>query len=278
MIIVKLKGGMGNQMFQYALGRAMSLRYNVNLKLDTSFFYLDFKNTTKRIYSLDLFNIKVKTFKINKVITYIISVFRKIVKNKGVEKNFQFDPEVFSWGPNVLLDGYWQSPKYFAGYEDIIRKDFTLKNPLPQNIQNLMNEIESKDSICIHVRRGDYVGNKYHEVVYIEYYKKAIDYISKIKNMEKIYVFSDDIEWCKANMSFEFETMFVGDEYAGSKSEGHLFLMSACKYFIIPNSSFSWWAVWLNTNKDKIVVAPQKWFTDESINTNDLIPENWIRI
>ncbi|MCC7160285.1 alpha-1,2-fucosyltransferase [Candidatus Nomurabacteria bacterium] len=278
MIFVKLKGGMGNQMFQYALGRAMSLRYGVDLRLDTSFFYLDYKTITKRSYSLDVFNIKAKTFTINKFITYIISFFRKIIKNKGVEKSFQFDKEVFSFGPNVYLDGYWQSPKYFVGYEDVIRKDFTLKNPLKQNIKNLMDEIKSKNSICVHVRRGDYVGNKNHEVVDGEYYKKAIDYISKIKNIEKIYVFSDDIKWCKGNIFFEFETMFVGEAYSGDKSEGHLFLMSACKDFIIPNSSFSWWAAWLSTSNDKIVVIPQKWFPDESINTNDLIPENWIKI
>lgn len=278
MIIVKLKGGIGNQMFQYALGRVMSLRYGVDLKLDTSFFYLDFKTITKRSYSLDVFNIKAKIFRINKFITYIVLIFRKILKNKGVEKSFQFDPEVFSLGPNVLLDGYWQSPKYFAGYEDVIRKDFTLKNPLPQNIQNLIEEIESKNSVCIHVRRGDFVGNKHHEVVDIEYYNKALDYISKIKNIENIYIFSDDIEWCKNNFNFAFPSVFVGEEYAGEKDAGHLLLMSKCKDFIIPNSSFSWWAAWLSTNKEKIVVVPPKWFSDESINTNDLIPENWIRI
>ena len=97
-------------------------------------------------------------------------------------------------------------------------------------------------------------------------------------SVEKIYVFSDDIEWCRANLSFGIPTMFVGDEYAGEKGEGHMYLMSKCKYFIIANSSFSWWGAWLALFKDKIVICPKQWFGDASIDTSDLIPESWIRI
>jgi hypothetical protein len=142
----------------------------------------------------------------------------------------------------------------------------------------LIEVIKKENSLCIHVRRGDYVGNKYHEIVGKEYYNKGIDYISSKIKIDKIYVFSDDIKWCEENMHFDYPTMFVSDEYAGQKAEGHMALMRACKYFIIPNSSYAWWASWLSESKDKIVVVPKQWFTDEKINSDDLIPEGWIRI
>ncbi len=287
MIVVRLQGGMGNQMFQYALGRVLAIKNSTELKLDTSFF--DIKTTPIRVYDLDVFNItaNIATKKDipvmyrlfnNKFIIKLISTFKKITKNKGQEKCFSFDSNILSSGSDMYIDGYWQSPKYFAGFEDVIRKDFTLKNPPAQNIQTLSEEIINNNSLCIHVRRGDYVGNKAHEVVDAEYYKKGIEQVSKMTTIEKIYVFSDDIEWCKNNLKFEFPTMFVDESFAGAKGEGHMFLMSCCKSFIIANSSFSWWAAWLCNNLDKIVVCPKTWFPDSTIDTSDLIPESWIRI
>lgn len=275
MIIVRLQGGLGNQMFQYALGRALSMKNKTELKLDTSFF--DLKNVPKRNYDLDVFNIK-GNLTTNKYINHIIYFFKKLIGHKGQEKYFAFDPNILSIGPNAYLDGYWQSSKYFKGYEDQIREDFTLKNKPTQNIQVLAGEISKINSVCVHVRRGDYVGNKNHEVVGPDYYKKGIEQISKLKTIEKIYVFSDDIEWCKSNLKFEFSTIFVDDSFVGAKGEGHMYLMSKCHNFIIANSSFSWWAVWLNESKDKIVICPKQWFPDNTINTSDLIPSEWIRI
>ena len=111
-----------------------------------------------------------------------------------------------------------------------------------------------------------------------EYYLRGIDYISKKTPIEKIYVFSDDANWCKENIKFEFPTMYVDDEYAGMKGEGHMYLMSKCRNFVIANSSFSWWGAWLSSYENKIVVCPKQWFGDVSIDTNDLIPEDWKRI
>lgn len=281
MIIVRLKGGLGNQMFQYALGRALSLRHDVSLGIDTSFY--NSASKPKRQYDLDVFNIVAKILNKNDTpIFYRIcrknKFLNKIIKHKGKEKFFNFDPQILSFNGDLYLDGYWQSPKYFESFEDEIRKDFTFKNLPAQNTEDLAREIENANSLCIHVRREDYVGNKNHEVVNKEYYLKGIEYIKNHTLIDKIYIFSDDTEWCKNNLQFEFPTMFVGDEYAEEKSEGHMFLMSKCKNFIIANSSFSWWAAWLSHNKEKIVICPKQWFPDESINTSDLIPENWIRI
>ena len=289
MIIVRLKGGLGNQMFQYSLGRVLSLRHNTELKLDISFYDLNLKNVTKRDFDLNVFNIGgeiarksdipllLRVYN-NKIIIDLISMVRRIIKSRGQEKSFSFDSSIFRAGKDVYLEGYWQSPKYFKEYEDVIRKDFSLKNTPTQNIQNLAKEISSTEALSIHVRRGDYVGNPNHEVVTEDYYEKCIKEVSKTKRIEKIYVFSDDVDWCKNNLSFSFPTMFVENEYAGTKGEGHMFLMSLCKYLVITNSSFSWWAAWLCAFKDKIVICPKKWFPDESIDTSDLIPKEWIRL
>jgi|SRR3989344_3444027 len=274
MIVVRLKGGLGNQMFQYALGRVLAIKNRAELKLDTSFLNLNFKSITKRTYNLDVFNIKVGITRSS----YFISMLRRIFKSSGQEKSFAFDKNVLDLRGNVFLDGYWHSPKYFAGFEEVIRKDFTLKNPLPSNIQILAEEIKKTNSLCVHVRRGDYLENKYYVAVNNEYYKKGIDCISEKTSIDKIYVFSDDIKWCRNNLSFEFPAMFVDDEYAGSKGEWHMYLMSKCRNFIIANSSFSWWSAWLANYSDKIVVCPKQWFGDASIDTSDLIPESWIRI
>lgn len=295
MIIVKLKGGMGNQMFQYAIGRALSIKYDVPLGLDLDML-LDrtprpkFHRFTFYDYNLDIFNINPQILPQNKIpflyrkifkgkIGLYFNYFKKyFIKNNGEEKYFHFNPYIFSVGPDVYLDGYWQSPKYFESIEDIIRKDFTLKNELSENIKTLKKEIEENKSLCIHVRRGDYIGNPVHDILDKEYYNKGIEKIKEITQIDKVYVFSNDIKWCKENLSFPYSTMFVDEEYRGAKDEGNLFLMSACHNFIIPNSSFSWWAAWLSSYKDKIVIVPKQWFGDKNINSEDLIPKEWIRI
>lgn len=291
MIIVRLKGGMGNQMFQYALGRALSIKNNTELELDITFL-LDRTpraNFTFRNYDLDLFNIKAKissqveissfyrilTSKLGLFLNYF---YKKFIRLDGVEKSFNFDENILNLKDGCYLDGYWQSYKYFEDISDIIREDFILKNPPSLKIQNLKEVIEKENSLCIHVRRGDYVGNKNHEVVGREYYDGSVLKLRSLVRIDKIYVFSDDIKWCEENMKFDLPVMFVGVEYSGIKDEGHLFLMQSCKYFIISNSSFSWWGAWLSNHKDKVVIVPKQWFPDISINSDDLIPKEWIRI
>ncbi len=287
MIKVLLKGGLGNQMFQYALGRVLSISNNTDLELDTSYLDLEIKNVTKRGYDLDVFGVEInyienntpfifKTFK-NKTLTNLFLMIRKVFKVKGQELSYSFNPEILNIGRDAYLSGYFQSYKYFEKYKDQIIKDFTFKN-IPNNIEVLGGEISNTNSVCVHVRRGDYVGNKLHEVVDRDYYKNGIDIISQKAKIEKIYVFSDDIAWCEQNLKFNFETIFVGEEYAGFKNSGHMYLMSQCRNFIIANSSFSWWAAWLAPRQDKMVICPNNWFADSSINSLDLIPETWVRI
>lgn len=272
MILVNLKGGLGNQMFQYALGRVLSLKNNTELVLDTSYFEISHPGATKREYALDIFEINNETKKCFKIIFFIKNIFSK------KERFFNFDPKILMLKDGVCLDGYWQSYKYFKNFEDVIRKDFTLKRIFSENIEGLAKKIKSENSVCVHIRRGDYIGNKLHDVLGFDYYERGLKEIEKRVKISNIYVFSDDIAWCKKNIKLEHSITFVGDEYSGQKAGGHLYLMSQCKNFLISNSTFSWWAAWLAENSHKVVVCPNKWFGDESINTNDLIPEDWIRI
>ncbi len=291
MIITRLSGGMGNQMFQYAAGRALAVKNNTTLGLDTHDL-LDRtprKGFTFREYDLDLFNIaaeivpqsklgwKYRSWGSGKFGLYLNKLRRMLFGGK--EKGFAFNPDILTLGSDTYLDGYWQSYKYFESIADTIRKDLTLQQPLQAHIQRVKTEVQSHhSSVCLHVRRGDYVGNTHHEVVFKDYYYQALDVLEAKTTIDHIYVFSDDIEWCKNNLAFLHPATFVDDIYRGERESGHFALMQSCTHFIIPNSTFSWWAAWLGTATNKIVVAPQKWFNDTSIDTSGLIPPEWIRI
>lgn len=297
MIIVRLSGGMGNQMFQYALGRALSLKYNVPLKLDITILeYLHaygftMLSMTFRKFALDKFFIQATLTKkkdlplylrllgINKLGIIADAFFRRVFKVKGKEKSFNFDDSILDIGPNAYLDGVWQSYKYFSKYSKEIRSELQIKNPQPQNIKLLGQQMSEGASVCVHIRRGDYVGHSLHCFPGKDYYEVGVSRIAVSNKIDCVYVFSDDEKWCRENIVFPFATVFVGDEYAGEDGMlGHFWLMQQCKYFIIANSSFSWWAAWLSAYPAKIVIAPNKWFNDATISTDDLIPPEWVRI
>lgn len=275
MIIVKLMGGMGNQMFQYAFGRSLSLKYNLPLKIDLSF--IKNKNMhpgfVYRDYDLDVFNVN-GDFNIGHINTIKIN-----------EQQFEYSHNIYntienSPKSNFLLSGYWQTPKYFEGFEEQIRKDFTFRNKIEHAnnyIKNMLKKIKSSNSVLLNVRRTDYLNTNYHGVMGVDFFKKGINIIeSKIKKPH-YFLFSDDIEWCKNNIKQDNMTI-VDHSYMGDRFSYYLQLMKNCKHFIIPNSSFAWWAAWLCQNNGKIIIAPEKWFTDKNINTCDLIPNDWIRI
>lgn len=298
MIIVRLKGGLGNQMFQYALGRVLALKNNTGLVFNTES-YLDKSKrpfgryTIERNYDLDVFNIYERVAS-KKEIPFVHRMYfkgglmlifdavrRRILRHKTQELYFkEFNSELLSLGSNIYLDGFFQSFKYFIGYEDIIKKDFTIKNQIPENVKKLKEEINGLESLCIFVRRKDFVGNKYHEVVDENYYERGLSILNKDINIDKVYVFSDDLNWCKENLNLKFnkEVMFVGNEYAGSKWELHMYLMSFCKYFVIANSTFAWWPAWLSEREGKTVIVPNKWVGDNSVDINDVMPLDWIKV
>jgi hypothetical protein len=275
MIIVTLMGGMGNQMFQYALARSLSLKYNTPLKIDLSFL----KNRNMgagfiyRDYDLNLFNVY-EDFEIG-----------RISATKINEPHFHYTKNISdiicnSPNNNFILNGYWQTPKYFEEFEDQIRKDFTFRDRIEDAddyIKDMLNKIKSSNSVLLNVRRTDYLNTNYHGVMGNEYINKGVELLESKVEDPHYFVFSDDVEWCKENIKYDNMTI-VDHSYKGDRFSYYLQLMKNCKHFIIPNSSFAWWGAFLNEDSDKIVIAPKQWFTDSNINTNDLIPDSWIRI
>ncbi len=279
MIITKLIGGLGNQMFQYAAGRALAYRLNTELKLDK----IIFKTYKLHKYELYYFNIKalfasqkgINKFKKHSLVLFFTK--RKFFK----EKHFHFNPEFFKLKGNIYLKGYWPSEKYFKSIESVIRDDFSFKNEPDRKNKKVLEKISKVNSVSIHIRRGDYVLNKktnaYHGLCPLKYYKKAIQIIKARTKTPTFFVFSDDIKWCKKNIKIDKNITFI-DFNNRYKNYEDMRLMSNCKHNIIANSSFSWWGAWLNKNKNKIVIAPKKWFRDPSINTKDLISKLWLRV
>jgi hypothetical protein len=269
MIVVKLMGGMGNQMFQYALGRKLSLRNNVEMCLDLSFLNNRELKVIQRDYDLDIFTIepKFKTddIKIDGSIKEQSLTFQDNVSELTIRKN-----------RNYLLEGFWQCPKYFNEIQDTIKSDFTFKEKIIDESIDLYDEIINSNSVMIDIRRTDYLNTTFHGVVGSEHVNKACTEIVRYVENPKYFIFSDDIEWCRSNIKLP-NSMFVENIHAGRKFGNKLQLMTSCRHFIISNSTFAWWAAWLSKNKNKTVVYPDKWYsnTRSDIVTREL---NWIKV
>ncbi len=272
MIIARIYGGLGNQLFQYAVAKSLAIEKNQKFALDISGF------TTYKLhkYSLHHFNIQDRFYK--KPNRFVAKFLRTFFKNeKYREIDFGYNPDVFTLdGDYIFLEGYFQSEKYFRKHEAEIRKDFEIISPLKDKSKEAIKQIEKVNSVSIHIRRGDFLMNERHNTDKSNYYKEAIERIESLVENPVFFVFSDDINWVRENLSTKHETNFIDFNDALTNFED-MKLMSACKHNIIANSSFSWWAAWLNKNKDKFVIAPKKWLNDDS-NTNDIIPETWIKI
>ncbi len=283
MITVCLKGGLGNQMFQYALGRSLAEKNNTELCLDIGFYHKKNNSLPKREFLLDRFKItykKLSNSTDNGQLFSPLRFFRWQNRPKVlVETSFAFNPTILEKKDNIYLDGYWQSEKYFKQIDDIIQQDFTLKCDPSPKYEDLLKLISNTQSVSIHIRRGDYVENlktaSIHGICSLNYYKKAVNYIQKVLGDIEVFVFSDDLDWVKENLFLDVPVHFMDNI---NDPEIDLFLMSSCKNQIIANSTFSWWAAWLNPNKEKIVIAPNRWFRDESRTSIDIIPNSWIKL
>lgn len=288
MTIIKLNGGLGNQMFQYAFGRNLAIKNNTELKLDISAFKNMPSQNTPRNYALGVFNINENIVISKELKKYKKSIamkfFQKITDifpgNYIYETKFNFNPKIAQLSKDAYLDGYWQTEKYFKNTENIIRNEFTLKNNMGEKALSAVSQINNTNSVSIHIRRGDYIVDKktnaYHGSCTLDYYRKAVGIIKGKIDNPYFFIFSDDIPWVKNNLKIDCNVIFVSKE--GMKDYEEMILMSKCKHNIIANSSFSWWGAWLNNNSKKIVIAPKKWFNNPRINIKDLIPKKWIKI
>jgi hypothetical protein len=275
MIIIRVKGGLGNQMFQYAIAKAFSLETKRPFKLDISIF----ESYKLHDFGLHHFNIQSNFYlPESKWKRKLKKIFNKVVFYNEDHHAFNFNPNLIQTKSDILfLEGYYQTQKYFLKYEKEIRADFEIVSPLKQQTIETVAYMQSVNSVSIHFRRGDYIGNPVHETDNSKYYKEAIQLVERKVEDPVYFLFSDDIPWVKENFTSNFETHFVDFNDASTNFED-LKLMSSCKHNIIANSSFSWWGAWLNSHLNKIVIAPKVWFNTEKVNTSDLIPENWIKL
>lgn len=293
MVTIKIQGGLGNQMFQYALARYLQEKTRQEIILDLSYYSLGGvkRGDTPRGYELDKFNINESFKKDFSSTPFKATFFGKILRRIKNESAFVFYRKYLNPKENACLIGFWQSEKYFKDIESIIRKEFTLKDKIEErgDIDESKKYLEkiknSKNSISINIRRGDYANNQktrnYHGLLTTDYFLEGIKYIIKEKEYQKedvdIFVFSDDVDWCMENLNFfkDFgKIIFVPKEISATDT---LYLISKCQNNIIANSSFSWWGAWLNNNPSKIVIAPKSWMRAK-INTKDVIPKDWVRI
>lgn len=288
MIVVRLIGGLGNQMFQYGIGRHLSIINDTDLGLDIS----GFEYYKLHKYSLQHFDIKAQILnqpmshqiydplRIKSKIKNIFSYEKKyrIVK----ELHFQFDPEYKKITDTTYLDGYWQCENYFVDIKQMILKEFSVKTELKAKNLEIANIISSNnDAIGLHVRRGDYVSNertnKVHGVCDLNYYNRAITELLKTVDNPRFFVFSDDPTWVADNIKLKHETHYINHNDATTNYED-LRLMSLCNHNVIANSSFSWWGAWLNPNPNKKVICPKNWFAEDNSRARDICPNDWIKL
>ncbi len=285
MVVVKLAGGLGNQMFQYAYAKALQ-NSGFDVKLDNT----EYKNYKLHGgYQLSHYKISIELaekedlniFKQNR----ICIVLKKLgYKSKKLieEKSLRYDPELLDAIDNTYIQGYFQSEKYFKHIRKDLLEDFTINKKISNYTANMAQTIKSFPVSCsIHVRRGDFTSDNkinIHGICSVEFYKKAMNYMQyKLQNIIYI-IFSDEIEWVKNNLILDNAIYIESDEERLPHED--IYLMSLCDHNIIANSSFSWWGAWLNGNKDKIVIAPDRWFSDETLalQSKDIVCENWIKI
>lgn len=299
MVTVFLRGGLGNQMFQYAAGSALATKNGSDLVLDTVFLSDRFprKNFSYRTFDLDIFALEPKVTALSKLAEKIpvpglwlaldlawmktanALGIHKITKEK---KEFFFDRSVAEEKGNVVLWGRWQNEKYFGGNRDNVRKTFAFRYPLTGEAEKIGADIRSSNSVSLHVRRGDFVAFKNVAAIMgdtdVSYYDRAVKHMAAHVPDMKVFIFSDDIDWCKDNLKFPLPTVYVPASTEGPKASFHLELMSLCKHNIVANSTFSWWGAWLNANPQKTVIAPKKWYADGRDENNEIMPEGWIKM
>jgi hypothetical protein len=290
MIISQVIGGLGNQMFQYAAGRSLSLKKNTTLALDVSGFEgygLHQGFELDRVFSASITLASEADRKrllgwrrspqVRRVLARLPATIAAD-SHFAQEPHFQYWPALEGFGPDSYLAGYWQSEKYFANVASQIRADFTFRDLLDGRNAELSAEIGSTQSVSLHVRRGDYANNpktkSTHGLCSLDYYREAIGRIAAVVPKPVFFIFSDDIAWVKANLSLTFAHRFV-EHNKGAASYNDMRLMSLCQHHVIANSSFSWWGAWLNPSTDKAVVAPRKWFADTRL-VQDLFPTDWV--
>lgn len=284
MIISKIQGGLGNQLFQYALGRRLALDRSVPLKLDLSWYWAN----RVRSYGLWHFNICAEMAFPDEIALTAGKRSDLCERQKPYyhrswvrQQHRQFDANILNVKSPVYLHGYWQSEKYFQTIEPMLHQELTLKTSPDTYNQALAHTIAQVNAVSLHVRRGDYVSNpqaaKVHGLCSLAYYQRAIATMADRVKAPHFFVFSDDLAWVQENLKTTYPVTYVGQNGV-DKDYADLRLMTLCQHHIIANSTFSWWGAWLGVNPNKIVVAPQQWLTVLNHDPSDVIPATWLTL
>ena len=271
MITIILQGGLGNQLFQYFFGLATASRLGTGLLLDVS----KLQHDSMRQYNLGLFNIKGP----------LVIGSKPTVHERGLPYDTDL---VESIKDGDVLQGYWQSEEYFNNLSrpEILEK-FRPQQQVPQlyyegAIQRIKDAGER--STFLTVRRTDYLRKQdFHGVLQAEYYQSALKLIKEKSGVEpKVFVFSDDPQWCKENLLKDWEVVGTYDQTTAThlgREDLDLHMMSLCRHGVMANSSFSWWGAWLGDGETgRVVVAPKQWFTTTTVDSRDIVPERWHQI
>lgn len=293
MIEVNIVGQLGNQMFEYACARQLQKKYGGEIVLNTYEMRKETPNFKLSILDYKLSeNVKIisdKPLSSANANNYLVKIMRQYFPN--LYFNFMAKRGTFVWksarkykelpelneqlSKHIVLNGYWQCDKYFNDVVDTIREDFTPKYPLKAENEQLLEKIKSTESVCVTIRRGDFMNEKNKDTFYIcddDYFNKALSKIKELCPDCTFFGFSDDVEWIKKNVNFPGEVYFEsGNDPVWEK----LRLMSACKHFVLSNSSFSWWAQYLSDNNNKIVVAPDIWYKTGDPKKTALYQDGW---
>lgn len=278
MIVSLLDGGIGNQLFQYAAGRRLAHKLNTKFKMDLSKCEAE-KSLHHGAYKLGYFNIKENFSTANDLKNINTKKGLRLVKEDPAAKiPGVFIPEVLKLPDNIFLSGWWQSEKYFSDIEKIIRREFTLKNPLHENSAQWRKKILSvENSVSLHIRHGDYLTPMWRNhtgILPMDYYVTCVNEFKRFLPNFTLFVFSDDLDWAEKNLNFGVPIEFVKNCELDVEE---LYLMSLCKHNITANSSFSWWGAWLNQNPNKKIFSPYPWHK-RGWGGDTIIPESWNKV
>jgi len=279
-IISRLFGGAGNQLFQYAAGRALADRLGCDLVLDSRYVAGSqdrgdcFEHFAKARFTRDAALPPAKTdgilrYGIWRIFGHSPRLYR--------EKSLGFDPQLRALPINSYLHGYWQSERYFGDVEQL-RADLAFTAALSDENAAIAAQIDAaKTPVSFHVRRGDYLAAGAYAACTPDYYRAAAAHLSDHFGPLTCFVFSNDPTWARDNLALGHDTVVVD---INDETTGHfdLHLQSLCAHHVIANSTFSWWAAWLNPSPDKQVIAPKQWFAKDQAANPDLIPADWVTL
>ena len=295
-VVVRLAGGLGNQLFQYANGLEIAKALEAKLFLDGSLYEKQKTSFSPRTIDLDYFQfplayssqadpISSERFRLIRRSTVLETLAKRYLRTRTfeyrVERHFHFRDYPPPTADTVFVEGYWQSPRYFPGVADELAQQMRASKALDENSKAFEGTVAFETCLGIQVRRGDYLEEntrKFHGLLPVNFFQRALRRVAEQYSVSQVLIFSDDPDWVAENFNLHSNQSIVPPEYGQGKPAAHLLLLSRCRYLVLSNSTFGWWAAWLAGERVKEVVVPSRWFTNPGIYDGDLIPSSWTRL